>query len=685
MKPCYLYIIMSIFSLLALPGCRDEEAVQTSEGTRTVTVNLGIAMSRVTEGSSIGDGSTPKDMKVWIFNQDNTKLVDYYEIENPTFSGSDALGELVNTNEHVFELDNTITYLNFYVVLNSDNVKGLSYNLGRESSVDKIKAATFTGLADNLEDNQVPIYGEATSEDALPVEDHKKSYSVTIKTERAVSKLELFFTKESASSDLKIKRITLKNIPDKGLLAREIALTDIANYNKTETLFEDSNGKEITTDLPASESPVGDFSNHPDNFVQINLSQAYLLENPNNNEWKPTTGSDYEYPEAAPPIKNAYVLTVAYTLNNKEEERLFVLPETKRNIWNKIFVRVNDNGELIIQYKALPWQLVESKIGYAPQHIPTDGNPFNVNQDWEESDIAKGNYYALFPQESYNSGRNTTSKLLHHLYDTPQGGDNEARLCILTRPTYDDAIDKEEHWALKAGSAGARYFFILTGPEGATWEAHLTNNEDFSFSTTDENDFKGSEYEKDGNVNKVTHGIARKKPYIIQINANHLYTSYDQNMSGNTIDEPSFDIDGYDKYSSYDESDWESLFSDDYITDWGEEHQKEKVETEFYITVKLTDGTEYELNINPSYQADDDIENKYFPFKEKRRFAGTDTRIWFRHLRAQYGWRNLECLARDLKEDIIEDGEDEAQPWNKADWWTVNPYWNSEHVESVWK
>ena len=50
------------------------------------------------------------------------------------------------------------------------------------------------------------------------------------------------------------------------------------------------------------------------------------------------------------------------------------------------------------------------------------------------------------------------------------------------------------------------------------------DEEDFSFSTTDEDDFKGSEYEKDGNVNKVTHGIARKKPYIIQINANHLYT-----------------------------------------------------------------------------------------------------------------------------------------------------------------
>lgn len=677
MKPCYLYIIMSIFSLLALPGCRDEEAVQTSEGTRTVTVNLGIAMSRVIKGSSVGDGSTPKDMKVWIFNQDNTELVDYYEIENPTFSGSDALGELVNTHERIFELDNSITELNFYVVLNS--VSGTGINLSKSSSVTNIQNATFTALNEVAGDNQVPVYGTATAD----VKDHKNSYSVAIKTKRAVGKLELFFTKESASSDLKINRITLENIPDKGFLAREATTDDAITYSDTETaLFTGS--QNIDNYLP-EETSLGDFSTQAERFNTITLSQPYLLENPYNTAWSDNGKTDYEFPQPEEADENAYVLTVAYTLNNKEEERSFVLPETKRNIWNKIFVRVNDNGELIIQYKALPWQLVKSNIGYAPQHIPTDGNPFNVNQDWEESDIAKGNYYALFPQESYNSDRNTTSKLLHHLYDTPQGGDNEARLCILTRPTYDDAIDDEEHWALKAGSAGARYFFILTGPEGATWEAHLTNKEDFSFSTTDEDDFKGSEYEKDGNVNKVTHGIARKKPYIIQINANHLYTSYDQNMSGNTIDEPSFDIDGYDKYSSYDESEWEFLFSDDYITDWGEEHQKEKVETEFYITVKLTDGTEYELNINPSYQADDDIENKYFPFKEKRRFAGTDTRIWFRHLRAQYGWRNLECLARDLKEDIIEDGEDEAQPWNKAYWWTVNPYWNSEHVESVWK
>ena len=675
MKRQCLYIIMCIFSLLALPGCRDEEAVQTSEGTRTVTVNLGIAMSRVTKGSSVGDGSTPKDMKVWIFNQDNTELVDYYEIENPTFSGSDALGELVNTHERIFELDNSITELNFYVVLNS--VSGTGINLSKSSSVNDIQNATFTGLQNVTGDNQVPVYGETT----LDVSDHQNSYPVTIETTRAVSKLEMFFTKENASSDLKINRITLENIPDKGLLAREIELADIANYDKTETLFEDSNsnGKEITTDLPASESPVGDFSNHPDDFVQIDLSQAYLLENPNNNEWSPTTGTDYEYPEAAPSRENAYVLTVEYTLNNKEEECSFVLPETKRNIWNKIFVRVNDNGELIIQYKALPWEKVTSGIGYAPQPASTSENPF-TEDNYDE--FMAGNNYILLPLEKYEDYK-TTQALFSYLYNHPEAGDNEARLCIVTRPTYDNSVDEEEHWSLKTGSAGARYLFMLTGPKGATWEAHLDDpdgNFDFSTSPNDEDfaDCTDEGFSKE--VRMVTHGIARKQPYIIQINATHLYTGYEKGLTGvsEVDEEPRFDSDAYKNLNlGTDKEKWKPYFGDDYLTNWGKDKwENEKViEAEFYITVKLTDGTEYNLTINPSYEDNTDIEDKNFPFLQKRRFAGDNERIWIRHLRAQYGWQNLEYLARDV--DPNASGNEEE--WDNFQWWMVNKYWNPKH------
>lgn len=351
----YLYIIMCIFSLLALPGCRDEEAVQTSEGTRTVTVNLGIAMSRVTEGSSIGDGSTPKDMKVWIFNQDDTKLIDYYEVQSPQFLGSDILGELVNTDEHVFELDNTITDLHFYAVLNSESGTGL--DLSKASTPTQIESATFTALNEVAGDNQVPVYGKAT----LDVSDHKNSYPVTIETKRAVSKLELFFTKESESSSLAINKITLTNIPDKGFLAKEITATDIANYNRSEVLFNQS----LTIDktLAESEAQVGDFSNHPANFTSVTLSQPYLLENPNNEAWDDNKQTDYEYPDIEPSNENAYILQVDYTLDGTQKTQAICLPEIKRNVWNKIYARVTSSGyELLLSVN--PWDMEDITVDY---------------------------------------------------------------------------------------------------------------------------------------------------------------------------------------------------------------------------------------------------------------------------------------------------------------------------------
>lgn len=363
-----------------------------------------------------------------------------------------------------------------------------------------------------------------------------------------------------------------------------------------------------------------------------------------------------------------------------------------RNHWYKYDITNVDDGKLIFQYKALPWQLVKSSIGYAPQHVSTSSNPFANETSYNE--FINGNNYVLFPLENYED-YHTTQGLFNHLYDNPQKGDNEARLCIITRPTYDESTykdDKDKHMSLKTGSAGARYYFMLTGPEGATWEAHLNDPDgNFAFSNSvNDDDFTNCTDEGfSKEVRMATHGIAREQPYIIQIVATHLYTSDGDHYTSGISDldtEPRFENVYEDLGLGTDEDKWETYFDYMYLTTWGKDKwdNKKTVEAEFYITVKLTDGTEYELTINPSFK-ECNIENKYFPFKEKRRFAGTDTRIWFRHLRAQYGWRNLECLARDLKEDIIEDGEDEAQPWNKADWWTVNPYWNSEHVESVWK
>lgn len=373
----------------------------------------------------------------------------------------------------------------------------------------------------------------------------------------------------------------------------------------------------------------------------------------------------------------------------------------RNHIYRYTITGVND-GKLIIKYKAKPWELVTSEIGYAPEPMTT--NPFSNEDEYAEFISNGESKYILLPLESYRveekdgkvvNDYSNTQKLFNHLYENPEVGDNEARLCIITRPTYDDKTDENQHWALKTGSAGARYYFMLTGPKGATWEAHLNDPEgNFDFSTSINDDDFAACTDKDFSkeVRMATHGIAREQPYIIQIIATHLYTGYETPMSGisDRDSEPRFD-NGYDKLSPYPgnvKENWKKYFGNDYLTEWGEDKWNEQkvVEAEFYITVKLADGAEYELTINPSYSPKDD-EKKNFPFYNKEtgtyhRFAGTETRIWIRQMRAQYDCPNLEYLAWDwnvgkAEEDLNKDGS--IGEWEKSSWWNKNPYWNPNY------
>ena len=375
----------------------------------------------------------------------------------------------------------------------------------------------------------------------------------------------------------------------------------------------------------------------------------------------------------------------------------------RNHIYRYTITGVND-GKLIIKYKAMPWELVTSEIGYAPEPMTT--NPFSNEDEYAEFISNGESKYILLPLESYRveekdgkvvNDYSNTQKLFNHLYENPEVGDNEARLCIITRPTYDDKIDGNQHWALKPGSAGARYYFMLTGPKGATWEAHLNDPEgNFDFSTSVNNgDFKNCTDEGFAKeVRMVTHGIARKQPYIIQIIATHLYTGNRNEPRWSGISdkdaEPRFE-DEYEYNVGINKKKWKPYFGYDYLTEWGKNKwdAKKVIEAEFYITVKLADGVEYELTINPSYSPKDD-EKKNFPFYNKEtgtyhRFAGTEKRIWIRQIRAQYDCPNLEYLAWEWN---VEKNEDDLNKdgiigdWEKKSWWNKNPYWNPDHV---WK
>ena len=368
-----------IICLLALPlfmGCRDEESSLPAEGQRTITLNLGIT-TRATDGTDIGDDSQPDNMQLWIFddNANAPECLFYQNYTSPTFSGSDALGELVHTLEEVIDVANDIRTLNFYIVMNGQNATGLTLN--DASTPTDIENATFSGLqqtgaGQNIRDNQVPIYGHAT----LSVNDPRKQhYSLRIETKRAVGKLELFFTKESEGAYLRINSIKLEQMPDIGYLkyAQESETQSVAtNFTGSVANILSRTPQVVDQFLPEASASIGSFSDHESSFTRLALTHTYLLENLHGDTWAALDNNkDFTYPydetsTSIPDESTRYKMTVAYQTSETGEakEQVVYLPKMERNTWNKVYARVKGEGGLTLDIKVLPWEREDITVNY---------------------------------------------------------------------------------------------------------------------------------------------------------------------------------------------------------------------------------------------------------------------------------------------------------------------------------
>lgn len=369
-----LHIALCLLLLLAAFGACTEEEVVTVAPTRTLTVDLGITLTRATEGTSIGDGSQPNDLQLWIFDQDN-HLLDYAALTGPDdlfFSGSDALGELVNTIQRIVEVENTVTALHVHVVLN-----GLSLNLGlsEASTPADIQAATFslpTGDQTWTSDNTVPIYGDAER----TIDGYQKEYSLTVEANRAVGKLELLFTKDSESGYLQINKVVLTHLPEEGYLAKSPESVTISS-SESIVLFKETT--EITGYLPQDAASLGDFSRYESRFRS--LTANYLLENPQGKNWSGDGNQDWIYPSTPEAEKNGYLLTVHYqtSAGGTEKTQAIYLPKIVRNEWNKIFARVKSDG-YELQLHVQPWEVEDIEVNFEDNLSYTSGG-------WDEETI----------------------------------------------------------------------------------------------------------------------------------------------------------------------------------------------------------------------------------------------------------------------------------------------------------
>lgn len=165
----------------------------------------------------------------------------------------------------------------------------------------------------------------------------------------------------------------------------------------------------------------------------------------------------------------------------------------------------------------------------------------------------------------------------------PKGGDAEGLYCLVNYPRYQD----KDHEILEDKKSGAAYYFKVESPAGLVWKAHLTNPDEFAFNYDES--IKGS-------TNCVSTGIARKDPYQIKVEAKKPWTNG---------------------------TSWTEL------TDWARGKGTNPVYTDLYVTVSLDGIHEYEVEINP--------DNAGGMYKNRRKFAGTNTRIRIFQLQATQG------------------------------------------------
>lgn len=628
----WLHILFFLCGALLLPGgCITEEGGTPADADGAqVSFVLSLtdagASTRATweenytseDGNAYENRIDPDDVQVMLFNTSGVRvatveILSYY----PLNDGSDDYRFIGSVTAE----DGTLTAGQSYKLM-------VFANCGTFAADSDLGSLSFTYNEANVkaESQLIPMWGVITP--MLTLEKGKQQDLGTIDLLRAMAKIEIDLA-DAISGTHTITGATLSKYNSQGYcLPKDYAAVENTKELEQETGTNGSN-EEISTFHPLSSASTETL---PLVISTDDQKTAWL--------YIPEYDNSTDAATISITLSDGSTTTTG-TLQFKDYTNGTATGDAHDIVRNHIYrYTVNvETGKLIVKYRALPWNLVETSIGWMPQPASTTENPFG-NETSYNSFVA-GSNYILLPRYSYSSkDRNTTQKLFSYLYLNPKTGDDEAVLCFVCRPGYDTG--DSSHNTLKSGSGGARFFFMLTGPEGATWEAHLTNTEDFAFSTSQVKDFKNSEFERtDGDsVYMATHGIARKKPYILQIIARNDYTE---------------------------------VTSFDNLTEWGSKkwNGQQVVDTEFYITVKLTDGTEYELTINPSYR--DCTINELnadgnFYFKERRRYAGTDTRIWIRQLRAQQGW-GYDDLVKNSTATTTGTGT------NDFAWWRVNPYW----------
>lgn len=363
-----LISILNWLILLILAGCSNKlpyaEEVPAQE--RTVMFNLDIKTRAIEEPDK-----SPDDLQLWIFNGDN--LLKYISSDPEWEEVYENGVDLMTKVQTEFELTGETT-VKFYLVLNKPVAEPYGMTpTSLESIYFTLPELPYT------HDNKVPMTGKAEIE----ITADQLNYDIKIDAVRSVGKLEVYCTRESERSDLKINKLTLNHIPDKGYLFEQSDANGI-NYDGSEVLFYQKQGMDIKTVLTEDETGAGStFENYEEQFTMFSFNQPYLLENRKGGDNNTAIVGNGNGDDNVTPDKDSrYYITIEYVLNGKEESKNIYLPAIPRNTLDKLFIRIKDNGNSV----QLHWYVKEWEDGGTldidgGMHPTTTFTDYNVSSD----------------------------------------------------------------------------------------------------------------------------------------------------------------------------------------------------------------------------------------------------------------------------------------------------------------
>lgn len=578
MKTTSLHIAFAaLLSLLLLASCSRNDEVAVAEGEEgKVYVTLTLSINGEEAGSRATwdpEQVTDEEGVGWENEIDDLQILIYDE--NDAYAGT-VEGLFGSNDRYIGTLSGTDWQSGTYKFVVLANFTAANTDL-----------AGLASITYNQNTDYIPMFGVTKGEFTFEAGENTNIGSIDLL--RAMAKVEVNFSDDFPTDEYTIEDITISPYNAQGYCVP-------TGYASVETTGELDREEET----PASFNPLSSSPTNPLTFTEENGKHYIYL-------------PEYENTETSAAKIKVTVNGETYDLEFKDYENGAPKEGTQYNIVRNHIYRytitgVND-GELKLEYRVLLWDKVESAIGWNPE-IQDGGNA----------------PVAAWPSK-FNSDKEADPD-----FEYATNGDQEAVFCYLLAPRYTNS----DHKSLEYNRAYAGFYFHLTEPEGAIWEAYLTNTEDFKLNESGAHDSDG---DKVTDSYCAVRGRARQKPYQIQVTVQdeHYWT------------EPRYEGDN---------QFWDNLSS------WGKDIEEsgycKNIYTDLYIRISIDGGYTWNwLDIN---KEDDYIKSSYWG---KRRFAGGDKfiRIW--QLKALKDVRHLGTIIKRLDAD-----------WGIKDFW--NPTDNLE-------